>query len=273
MNPKLDVMICTCGDKGLEKVAAMNLPAVDGVRYLVSCQSTPCRLPDTLIREDIEVRYSDTRGLSNNRNEALSMVTAPYALIADDDLKFRPEGLSSIIDIFERNHDVDVATFRCVYPFEKVYPPGQHDLARNYRNYYLTSFEIALRTDAVRRCRLAFTPLMGIGAPYLHSGEENMFVLSALRSGLCGRFFPVTIAEHPGVPTGEREIASAGVLRAQGAYISQAFGLTIVPRIVLKAWRSGHDTPVRFMRNLMYVTEGAIYGMRHGRALMHPSEC
>lgn len=272
MKPKLDVMICTCGDTGLEKVAAMNLPAVEGVRYLVSCQSAPRRLPDSLIRGDVEVRFSDTRGLSNNRNEALSMVTAPYALVADDDLKYRPEGLSAIIDIFESNHDVDIATFRCVYPFDKVYPQGEHDLTCNYRNYYLTSFEIAVRTDAVRRCRLAFTPLMGIGAPYLHSGEENMFVLSGLRSGLRGRFFPVTIAEHPDVPTGEREILSAGVLRAQGAYISQAFGLTIVPRIVLKAWRSGHDTPLRFLRNLMYVTQGTLYGMRHGRQLMHPSD-
>lgn len=272
MTAKLDVMICTCGVNGLERVAAMNLPAVDGVRYLVSSQSAPRGIPAALMREDVVVRFSDTRGLSNNRNVALSMVTAPYALVADDDLKFRPDGLSAIIDIFEGNQDVDIATFRCVYPFEKVYPQAEHDLACNYRNYYLTSFEIAIRTDAVRRSRLAFTPLMGIGAPYLHSGEENMFVLSALRSGLHGRFFPVTIVEHPDMPTGEREMVSAGVLRAQGAYISQAFGLTIVPRVLLKAWRSGHDTPARFLRNLLYISQGTLYGMRHGRELMHPSE-
>lgn len=266
MKPKLDVMICTCGDIGLERVGATNLPVVEGVRYVVSCQSKSRSLPSSLVRDDISVFFTDTRGLSNNRNHALSLVTAPYALVADDDLIFKPQGLAAVIDTFDRNPDVDIATFRCEYPFEKTYPKREHDIAENYRNYYLTSFEIALRTESVRRCRLAFSPLMGIGAPMLGCGEENVFVLSALRSGLKGRFFPITIAKHPDLPTGERDTGSPGVQRAQGAYIVLAFGATIVPRIILKAWR----TPGCFLRNLWYIIQGALYGLCHRKQLMHP---
>lgn len=266
MMPRLDVMICTCGGNGLEKVEKMHLPSVDGVRYIVSCQSECRELPAGLQRDDILVRFNDSKGLSNNRNFALSLATAPYALVADDDLVFKAEGLADIIHIFDSHPDVDIAAFRCEYPFDKTYPPGEHDLADNYRNYYLTSFEIAVRMEAVRRCSLRFSPLMGIGAPVLTCGEENVFVLSALKQGLNGRFFPVTIAVHPDVPTGERETATPGVLRAQGAYIWLAFGITVVARMMLKAWR----TPGCFLRNLMYISQGVVYGMRHGKQLLHP---
>ncbi len=259
-NPQqLQVLICTLGAEGLERVGKMTLPQVDGVGYLVACQSEALPLPESLLRDDMEVYFNTDRGLSRNRNFAFSKTTAPLALIADDDLIFTPEGLRMVIDTFNNNPDVDIATFRCEFPFRKDYPDSEVSLRRRIKNYYVTSYEIAIRMSSIRRCKLQFCENMGIGAERFHSGEESIFMDHALESGLECRFFPFTIVRHPGIPTGRRERPSAGVLRADGVLIARHYKWTILPRLMLKARRCGGN----FFSNLRYLTSGAVYYLRH----------
>ncbi len=253
------MLICTLGAEGMERVGKMTLPQVDGVGYLVACQSEALPLPESLLRDDMEVYFNTDRGLSRNRNFAFSKTTAPLALIADDDLTFTPEGLRTVIDTFNNNPDVDIATFRCGFPFKKDYPQSETSLRRRIKNYYVTSYEIAVRMSSIRRCKLQFCENMGIGAERFHSGEESIFMDHALESGLECRFFPFTIVRHPGIPTGRRERPSAGVLRADGVLIARHYKWTILPRLMLKAWRCGGN----FFSNLRYLTSGAVYYLRH----------
>lgn len=237
----------------------MGLPAVAGVGYVVACQSAPAALPQSLVREDIEVYFSPDRGLSRNRNFAFSKTSAPFALIADDDLVLSAEGLKTVIDVFENHPKVDIATFRCAFPFEKTYPEKETPLSERVKNYYITSYEIAVRMESLKRSGLKFNELMGIGSNLFGAGEEHVFIQNAMARGLNCRFFPFTIVNHPGVPTGRRQGAIPAVLRSDGVIIAMSYGFTAIPRILLKAWRRGGN----FFSNLYHISSGAIYFRRH----------
>lgn len=259
---RLDVLISTHGSGCLDRIVRMNLPQVEGVGYLVSCQCAPAEIPAALLRGDIRVVFTPSKGLSTNRNNALADARADYALLCDDDVSVNPDGCRRVIEIFDSNPDVDVAAFIVEFPVKKVYPPAEHDLWQPYKGYDVSSVEIGFRLKSVRDKNLGFNPLWGIGAPKLGCGEEAMFLWSAKRSGLCGRFFPVVVGSHPFESTGGR--SEPAVLRANGAYIFLAYPLTAVPRLVLKARRM----PAGFFRNLRYLLSGARYALFHRRELL-----
>lgn len=259
---RLDVLISTHGREGLERVVAMNLKETDCVRYVISCQSDVVSLPVSLVRDDIKVVFTSSKGLSNNRNNALIHAEADYALLCDDDVTLYPEGLIDIISSFDRNPDIDIATFMVNFPDGKVYPLAEHDIWQPYKGYDICSVEIALRMKSVREYHLSFNPLWGIGAPRLGCCEESVFLLMAKKAGLNGRFFPFCIGAHPSGSTGDRP--EPAVLRAQGAYICLEYPVTALPRLLLKAFRM----PSRFLHNLWHLTCGGFYGVLNRRSLL-----
>lgn len=235
---RLEVLICTLGRAGIERVARMTLPAVEGVRYTVSWQEADGgALPRTLMRDDLRVVESPGTGLSRNRNAAFDTSRAGLLLIADDDLHYTRRGLETVIETFDRNAGVDVAAFAHEGGDGKWFPDGEFDLARPVKGYYLTSFEMALRREVVTRGGVRFDERFGVGAPRFGAGEEQLFLNDALRAGYRGRFFPSVIVSHPGVTTGNRRLTPA-VLRGMGAVMGEMHtwhgGLARVP---LMAWR------------------------------------
>lgn len=251
---KCQVLISTY--RSLDKAAAMGLPHVEGVHYLISCQSEPMPIPDTLQRPDVEVHFSPTKGLSNNRNAALDLATAPFVLIADDDLEYSAEGLSKALAAFESNPGVDLFFFRYDGPAAKLYPPVETDLRKEYKGYNPSSIEIGMRMPSPLR----FDPAFGIGAPRFGSGEEAMLLLDARAHGLNIRFFPITLCRHRDMTTGIRAQASPAVLRAEGAVIRRRYPATSLLRLPLKAMR----TPGNPLRHLRYLLAGWLLFCRRG---------
>lgn len=243
---KCQVLICTF--KSLDRVAAMPLPQVEGVGYLISCQSEPMPVPSSLQRPDVEVHFNPTKGLSNNRNVALGLATAPFVLIADDDLIYNADGLRAAINAYEANPDVDLFFFRYDSPEKKIYPLAETDLSKEFRGYNPSSVEIGLRMPTPLR----FNPAFGIGAPLFASGEEAMLLLDARDRGLGIRFFPVTLCTHPAPTTSAKARTTPGVLMAEGAVIRRRFPATSLLRLMLKAWR----TPARFFPTLRLLLKG-----------------
>lgn len=258
---KLDVLICTLGDDGIKRVASMSLPEVEGVRYLVSWQKPDMsNVPTELVaRRDVKLCPTETLGLSNNRNVAIAQSDAEICLFADDDLRYTPDGLRHVIEVFAENGDLDIATFRHSGD-SKWFPDEEFDLKKSAKGYFVTSFEIAARRKSIENVR--FNPNWGIGAEILHAGEEQLFLYQALRSGLKGRYFPITIVEHCGLTTANRPY-TRGVLMSQGAYLSIEYRGTALMRIPLMAWRSSRRGLTRFFTAVRYLFEGYIYGLRH----------
>ena len=248
---ELEVLISTFGSEGLRRVVSMGLPVLPGVGYLVSCQcpgreSLP--IPVELMRPDIRIVFSATQGLSVNRNNAIRHASAPFCLIADDDLRYSPAGLSKIISFFRDHPDVDIATFAYTDSrgkFEKSYAGNKFPLDTPSKGYFVSSIEIAFRRERVVATGVTFNERFGLGCQVYGSGEEELWVKDLLDAGLEGYFVPVVIARHIGPSsTGLRRSASPAVLRAQGAVIKRLYPYTAFMRILLKARRASKERKV-----------------------------
>lgn len=254
----LEVMIATCGPDGGRRVEAMCLPRLDGVSYLVSWQEPGgAAVPESLsCREDVRVLPLGGLGLSLNRNHCLDNARGDILLVADDDLELYPEGLEAVRRLFRENPGLEYGSFRYDSDVAKTYPSSACSFARLPKDFYQTSFEIALRRDS-RAGLLRFPENFGLGAAEFTAGEEELFLKKARINGLDCRFFPVTIACHPGATTGVRARLADGALRARGAVAAVEYPLTAVLRVPLVAWRVSRARQAGFMKALRLMAGGA----------------
>lgn len=255
----LDLAIATHRPEGIQRVASMNLPHVEGVRYIVSWQNHEnVNIPPELERDDVEIYRFDKVGLSNNRNNAIDHCRADIVLNSDDDLVFTAERLQGLMMIFERNPDVDVATFKTIMPTSPVYPTESCRLRDPLpKGYWVLAIAIAFRLKRVDGLR--FHPLLGLGSPKLCGAEDELFLLSAIRRGLNCRFFPIEICSHPTESTGTKQSLTSGNLRASGCYIAIAYHRTWPAKIFIKALRLKRNRQSGFFRSLRYLFAGASY--------------
>ncbi len=253
---QLQVLICAYGPDGLERVKKSAHPQVEGVEYLVSWQTE--EYPSgTIIRErdDIRIITTATKGLSVNRNTALSMASAPLLLIGDDDADYREEWLMNVIDGFKENPEADIIAFR--YESEssvKHYPSKPFSLAKSPKGYYTSSIEIAFRREAVQG-KIWFNENFGIGATF-PSGEEDIFITDCLDRGLNGIFLPRTITRHDGATTTVRNLSLASRPCTKGAVFLRRHPHDWPLRMIVHAarefplWRKGLvPSPLSFCRN------------------------
>ncbi len=253
----LDLALATHRPEGIRRVADMNLPVVDGVRYIVSWQNhADAPVPEALMRDDVKIYRFDCTGQSLNRNNAVDHSTADIVLNADDDLIYTAEELKAIIRVFNDNPYVDVATFIADMPGKPVCPAVSCALHEPLpKDYWVATFNIAFRRASVGNLR--FHPEFGLGSPRLHGAEDELFLLSAIRRGLNCRFFPVKICTHPGQTTGTKSHLSPENLMATGCYIALAYPATFFPRLFIKAWRLKRNKQSKFFRSLKHLAAGA----------------
>lgn len=253
----LDVAISTFGSEGLLRVEKILPSPQDGVRYVVSWQDHGNNPVEKSIMErgDVEVHRLEKSGLSNNRNNALAFCSSDIILIADDDLEYKPEFSLKIRKAFEENPDMDLGVFKIDFPLPKSYPA--HDCILELplsKGYYCSSVELAFRRDRIGDLR--FWPGMGLGTHEFQCGEDELFLLSAIKRGLRCHFINETIAVHPKSSTGNR--LSAGVLRGQGFIMGLIYPLSCWLRVPLKAWRIRKNKKGGFFSSLFQLINGTL---------------
>ena len=253
---KLQVLICTYGKDGINRIAKSKHPHIDGVEYLVSWQmDEQCQIPEALVRDDFQILISATKGLAVNRNIALSKATAPILLIGDDDVDYCEDGLNAVTKAFDDHPETDIITFRyesaqCA----KNYPSKTCNLESRPKGYYVSSIEIAFRRQAVQK-KIWFNENFGIGATF-PSGEEDIFLRDCLNMGLKGIFLPFTIARHEGTTTSERNLMLASRPQTKGAVFLHLHPRSWFLRMLAHAkrefpmWRKGLvPSPISYCRN------------------------
>lgn len=260
----LDVMLVTTADR-VGRMAP--LPAVEGVRYIVSVQDPHFKLTpealEALERPDVDVRIYHDSGLSVNRNHALEAATADIVMVADDDLIFHPDGLHRLIELYEQDAELDWVTARAEMPENHIYPPDGWNLEKTYRFYVPTSFEMSFRRVSLP-ADMRFSTLAGIGAPYLGAGEDDLFYHHARKAGLQGRFADIRVVSHTGPTTDEHSAATAAFVRTKGAmmYVMRGFWPGLI-RIPLEASRSR----LPFFEAMKELVKGFVYGIKHRKEL------
>lgn len=231
---KLQVMICTFGREGIGRVADSVHPQMADVEYIVGWQlpdgdyPVPEKLKE---RSDFKIYRTNSRGLSKNRNFILSKATSPLLLISDDDVDYSESGLTTVIESFENNLDMDIITFRYdSKEIPKEYPDFSFPLWSPPKSYYPSSIEISFRRESVQG-RILFNELFGIGATF-PSGEEDIFMHDCRKSGLKGLFIPAVICSHDGATTSDRDSANLEFIRTKGAVFSELFPFSWPLRLV-----------------------------------------
>lgn len=263
---QLQILIATFGRR-IEGIDPQRLPQLDGVEYLISCQNPDGLSLDTSrldARDDIKIYFFADKGLSVNRNHLLDLATADYIQISDDDLTYRAEGIAKLVETFTFDPDIDIVTTRAEVPGKRVFPLDRHNLDKTVRFYHPISFEIALRRKSLADSGIRFSPLLGIGAPYLLAGEEDVFFTHCLRADMTGIFRNITVSVHPGATTSERSATVPGVIRAKGACMPFMRGyFAALIRLPLEA----HRAKVPFLKALAYLCQGYLYYIRHRKEI------
>lgn len=134
---------------------------------------------------------SRERGLSRSRNQAILKSTADVCILCDNDVKYRNDYQSLILNAFEEYPKDDILVFY-IKRKERLQPVFSESRQMNYLSVMkIFSPEIAFRRSSIEKLR--FHEMFGAGAKY-SMGEENIFLYDALRSGLRVRYIPVQIA-------------------------------------------------------------------------------
>lgn len=266
--PQAQILICTLGRRGIDRIAAGMWPAIEGIEYLVSVQDPQHELADAdlepLRRMGMTPKITHLPGIGNNRNHAFDMATAPVVFLADDDLQYDAEAVRQAVREIERRPQMQLFAFRYSGPDNKFYPPTNVPLERPYRGYWHTSFELAFRRQALVDAGLRYSPLISFGAPYLTSGDENLFVANCINRGFKGEFIPLTICCHPDLTSGHKRQAEPGVVRSNAAIARVRNGwLGGLLRCPVIARRSSAPT----LKALLWALQGYCYSLRHRKSL------
>ncbi len=216
----------------MEKTVAFRHPAI---RYLVIQQvgSLLCVLPNYLRhRTDVTVVQSATRGLAVSRNIGLAHCQTAYALLADDDVAYVPEGMEQLLDALN-THRPDFALFQIQTlagePPYKAYPTKPYRV--NRLKHWVSSIEIVVNVARLKADAICFDERFGLGAP-LDRGEEEIFVSDLIRNGWEGHYFPIPIVKHPYESSGKRARSRKDQLYFQGAFDAR-LGRRTLPRPTL----------------------------------------
>lgn len=261
----LQILVSTI-DKGIENIAQLLLEPKEDISYLISWQHSTDEnilLPEELKRDDVEVHNLQGRGLSRNRNNCIRNATADICLIADDDCRFTHERLQQVIDTFENNPNVDIATFR----FEgegstKFYPAESFNLSKFPKGYFVSSIEIALRRNSVQG-KLWYNENFGLGAKVFDCGEEHIFIQEALSNGFTCKFFPITIVREKDSTVCIKRDKESKTLMAHGAILQLYNPRSKYVRILLKAYRLWRNRNVPFFKAVRHMINGTRYIKTH----------
>ncbi|MCM1313264.1 MAG: glycosyltransferase [Bacteroides sp.] len=264
----VDILICTL-DSRIKDVVSVIMEARENIRYIVSMQYTSPEylkdIPKELKeREDVDIFTLEGRGLSRNRNFALSKSKADICIVSDDDARYKEEYINTVLQIYESNKDTDIALFQTISSkgiFHKKYPENRMSYAKAEQLYYYpTSVEITFRRDRILKAGISFNEHYGLGADFLVSGEESVFLKDAEDARLTVEYFPHVIAESPLDTTGEHFLTDIRVQRSKGATFCYCYGLCKAVYLCLKecAFYLFHKgaNPFPLMRNM---ADGIIY--------------
>lgn len=202
----INILIATL-DSGIERIKIILLEPRPDLKYIVSHQVTEEKfrpVPVSLKRADVVVGQIEGRGLARNRNNALAMADGDIALLADDDARYRPGYMETLLDAFEADRDLDLACFKIAtpggQPDYKEYAESAY-LLNEKSHHYISSLEIAFRPDVIKQRGILFDERFGIGSELICYGEEAVFIHDCIKAGLKVKYIPEYVVEHAAAST------------------------------------------------------------------------
>ena len=127
-----------------------------------------------------------TRGVGRNRNIGLEAADGDILLLSDDDVVYRDDMPTNVLQAFADCPQADVMIFgmdmvRDGQVFETRREPFHRVRIWNAMKY--GTYRIALRREALERTAIRFHESFGGGCPF-SAGEDSLFIKSCLDKGL-----------------------------------------------------------------------------------------
>lgn len=238
---QLQVLICTMGEAGIRRVAEGKHPLVAGVEYLVSWQlpDGDCPIPAALQRPDFKFFKIYSRGIAKNRNHALTIASAPCAIMTDDDTWFSEEQLQMVIRSHMNNPDYGIITFKYYSEFyPKKYPQQEFNLNHQPKGYFVSCIEITFKPGMIVN-NVYFNEHFGFYTTF-HGGEEDVFIYDCLKFGIKAKFIPTYMCTHQNSTTGERDCQNPKLIMSKGAIFAHIHPYSWIPRMLVHAYRYGN---------------------------------
>ena len=239
----INILIATI-DSGIERIGTLLLEPRPDLKYIVSHQVTEDKfrpVPASLNRADVIVGQIEGRGLARNRNNALKMADGDVALLSDDDARYRPGYMETLLGAFEADREMAVACFKIAtpegQPEYKEYAESAY-LLNKESHHYISSLEIAFRPDLIKEKGILFDERFGIGSELISYGEEAVFIHDCIKAGLKVKYIPEYVVEHAAASTlktmDEYEPAK-NIFK--GAYDARRYGWLAFPAAFLGMFR------------------------------------
>lgn len=227
---KLDILISTFNER-IQNVPSILLDERKDVYYKISFQVTDekyLHIPSLLLeRKDVLISVIYSKGISNNRNNALRMSTSDYCLIADDDVCYTNHYIDDIFNLLKCNKNIDIFIGK-IYTGKnereyKSYKSNSHKIG--WMNYsQVSSIEIIFKRVSLIHANILFDSNFGLGGDQYTQGEEVIFLSDCLKKGLNIKYFPVYFVQHPYESSGKMVVFDCEHVMYWGALCKRVYG-------------------------------------------------
>ena len=174
-------------------------------------------------KKDDYIMYSyNEKGLSKSRNRLIENSTSDIVIISDDDISFVKDYEEIVSKAYEEN-DADIIIFNM--------KKGNNIVGKKKRITYnklsvlsVCSCQITFKRNSILEKNIKFDENFGIGSTFI-SGEENIFLKTALDNNLKIIHIPITINSHPDENT-TGEIWTHEMIKSKGALMYRLYSKT-----------------------------------------------
>jgi len=171
---------------------------------------------------NVRVINSFEKGLSKSRNLALKNAIGKIVLIADDDVVYKKDFDSSIVQAHNQYKNKIVISFCIEKPngllFKKYLPRPKMNLSL-IELFNVLSIEITLNKSILDKFGVTFDENFGLGSTF-EMGEEAIFLTDIKNQNQQIAFVPSVIATHPEMSSNEKFDFSPRYY-IQGAFLSR----------------------------------------------------
>jgi glycosyltransferase involved in cell wall biosynthesis len=205
------------------------------------------------------------KGTGRSRNCAMENASGKLFYLCDDDLIFKKDFYSKIMQASEQFPSADIFTFKIEttenQPY-KNYP--SNSFTHTIRSCATVSIvEMVIRRSAFQKGLVKFDERFGLGTKY-NTGEEFVMLSDGLKKGLIAVYVPEYLIQHPPVSSGK--IFNKEVAFDKGAMIAKVYGwkfLIIDGLFALRKYNE-YKSSLGFLSFIYHIYKGSFKFLRNG---------
>lgn len=197
------LIVCTLGERKSEfkrLILSLEQQTFKDFEIIVLSQRNHQTIKELLNESTLKIQHIKLKkaGLSYARNQGIQYCSGKYITISDDDCWYPQDSLERVKkEIESKEQKLDVFSFKIFdpinsIPFKNNYSNKEKVLGQ-YSVTQCSSIEIFLKKEITNH--IQFDENFGVGSKY-PSGEENIFLIDALRKGYKIGYIPMYIVFH-----------------------------------------------------------------------------